>query len=159
MTYDNFTVNAQEAILKAQQLAGAMDQQVVDTAHILKGIMETDPKLSEFLCNKAGISVPALQKSIQAEIEKIARVSGSDKQYLSNDANKALSKAKTLAKELGDEFIALEILLLAILEGSDSMAMQMKSGEEHRHNSEKLFKSYAKADRSMTSTQKASTML
>jgi len=127
MTYDNFTINAQEAILKAQQLAGAMDQQVVDTAHLLRGIMETDPKLSEFLCNKAGILVPAMQKSIQTEIDKIARISGSDKQYLSNDANKALSKAKTLAKEFGDEFIALEIILLAILEGSDSMAMQVKS--------------------------------
>ena len=49
MTYDNFTINAQEAILKAQQLAGSMEQQGVDTVHLIKGIIETDEKLAEFL--------------------------------------------------------------------------------------------------------------
>ena len=52
MTYDNFTIKAQEAILKSQQLAGGFDQQGVDTVHLLKGIIETDPKLAEFIFNK-----------------------------------------------------------------------------------------------------------
>jgi ATP-dependent Clp protease ATP-binding subunit ClpA len=62
MTYDNFTVNAQESILKAQQLAGALNQQGVDTVHLIKGTMETDAKLTEFLFSKMGINVALLRK-------------------------------------------------------------------------------------------------
>ena len=54
MTYDNFTIKAQEAILKSQQIAGGFEQQGVDTVHLIKGIIETDPKLSEFIFNKMG---------------------------------------------------------------------------------------------------------
>ena len=60
MTYDNFTINAQEAILKAQQLAGSLGQQGVDTPHLLKGIIETDESLTDFLFQKIGINMPLL---------------------------------------------------------------------------------------------------
>lgn len=127
MTHDNFTVNAQEAILKAQQIAGGLDQQVVETAHLLKGIMETDPKLTDFLLQKSDVNVTALKRDIHMDIEKYPRVEGGEKQYLSNDANKALSKAKSFLKEFGDEFISLELMLLGILEGSDKTATLMKN--------------------------------
>lgn len=126
MTYDHFTVNAQEAILKAQQIAGGLEQQVVDTTHLLKGIMETDPKLTEFLLQKSSVNVTTLKRDINLEIEKYPKVEGGEKQYLSNDANKALAKAKNLLKEFGDEFISLELIMLGILDGNDKMATILK---------------------------------
>lgn len=126
MTYDHFTVNAQEAILKAQQIAGGLEQQVVDTTHLLKGIMETDPKLTEFLLQKSSVNITTLKRDINLEIEKYPKVEGGEKQYLSNDANKALAKAKNLLKEFGDEFISLELIMLGILDGNDKMATILK---------------------------------
>ena len=98
MTYENFTVNAQEAILKSQQLAGSLDQQGVDTIHLIKGIIETDEKLAEFLLNKMGVNLPMLKRDLNVELEKYPKVQGGDKQYLTNDANKALATAKKLLK-------------------------------------------------------------
>lgn len=127
MTYDNFTVNAQEAILKSQQLAGALEQQGVDTVHILKGIIETDQKLTEFIFSKMGVNIVALKRDLNAEIEKYPKVHGGDKQYLTNDANKALATAKKLLNEFGDEFISLELILLGVLKGNDKAATILKN--------------------------------
>lgn len=127
MTYDNFTINAQEAILKAQQIAGGLEQQVVDTTHLMKGIMETDPRLTDFLLQKANIPVAALKRDINLEIEKYPKVQGGEKQYLSNDANKALAKAKNLLKEFGDEYISLELIMMGMLDGNDKMATILKN--------------------------------
>lgn len=126
MTYDNFTVNAQEAILKAQQIAGGLDQQGVDTIHLVKGAMEVDAKLTEFLFSKMGINIPALKKQLNLELERFPKVQGADKQYLTNDANKALATAKKLLKDFGDEFISIELILLGIIEGSDRAATILK---------------------------------
>jgi len=60
MTYDNFTIKAQEAILKGQQMAGALEQQQVDTSHLLRGIVEVDDRMSAFLFEKMGISLKPL---------------------------------------------------------------------------------------------------
>jgi len=127
MTYDNFTVNAQEAILKSQQLAGSMEQQGVDTIHLLRGIIETDPKLAEFLFAKLGINMVSLKREINTELEKYPKVHGGDKQYLTNDANKALATAKKLLNEFSDEFISLELMILGIIKGNDKAASMLKN--------------------------------
>lgn len=127
MTYENFTVNAQEAILKSQQLAGSLDQQGVDTIHLIKGIIETDEKLAEFLLNKMGVNLPMLKRDINVELEKYPKVQGGDKQYLTNDANKALATAKKLLKDFGDEFISIELMLMGIILGNDKAATILKN--------------------------------
>ena len=127
MTYENFTVNAQEAILKSQQLAGSLDQQGVDTIHLIKGIIETDEKLAEFLLNKVGVNIPMLKRDLNVELEKFPKVQGGDKQYLTNDANKALAVAKKLLKDFGDEYISIELMLLGIIMGNDKAATILKN--------------------------------
>lgn len=127
MTYENFTVNAQEAILKSQQLAGSLDQQGVDTIHLIKGIIETDEKLAEFLLNKVGVNIPMLKRDLNVELEKFPKVQGGDKQYLTNDANKALATAKKLLKDFGDEYISIELMLLGIIMGNDKAATILKN--------------------------------
>lgn len=119
MTYDNFTIKAQEAILKAQQLAGSLEQQGVDTIHLLRGIMDTDEKLSEFLFQQMDINIPLLKRELNVAIDKLPKVKGSEKQYLTNDANKALAAAKKMLKEFGDEYISIELIILGILKGTD----------------------------------------
>ena len=135
MTYENFTVNAQEAILKSQQLAGSLEQQGVDSIHLIRGIMETDEKLSEFLLNKTGVNIPMLKRDLNVELEKYPKVQGGDKQFLTSDANKALATAKKMLAEFGDEYISLELILLGIIQGNDKAATILKN---HGATSDKL---------------------
>ncbi len=126
MTYDNFTIKAQEAIIKGQNLARDLDQQQVDTTHVLRGIIETDEALTDFLFQKMDVSVPTLIKQLESQMKKYPKVEGSDKQFLTNDSNKALATAKKMLKEFGDEFISLELMLLGILKGTDKGAQILK---------------------------------
>ena len=126
MTYDNFTIKAQEAILKGQQIAGSFDQQQVDTTHLLKGIFETDEELSAFLFQKLDVNLASLQRQIDEAITKYPKVEGSDKQYLTNDANQALARAKKKMKSFEDEFISLELILIGIITGKDKAAELLK---------------------------------
>ena len=127
MTYDNFTTKAQESILKAQQMAGANSQQMVDTAHLLRGILQEDENVAGFLLKKAGVNLPTLEAELETLVQSFPKIQGGvEKQYLSGDANKVLSKAKTLAKEMGDEFIPVELVLLAIIQGNDRTAKLLR---------------------------------
>jgi len=126
MTYDNFTIKAQESILKAQQLAAGVDQQQVDTPHLLKGIIETDENVANFLLQKSGVNMATLKRKIEESIKSYPRVEGSEKQYLTNDANKSLSRAKKLLPEFGDEYISIELILMGILKGDDKGGRLLK---------------------------------
>ena len=84
MTYDNFTNKAQECILKAQQIAVALNQQQVDTPHLIRGILETDENVSSFLLQKMDVSVNALKQKLNEAIPQYPKVKGAEKQYLSN---------------------------------------------------------------------------
>ena len=126
MTYDNFTIKSQELILRAQQLAGQLDQQSVDTVHLLKALFEIDEQLAEFLFGKMGVNTIQLKKELNKAIEAFPKVEGTDKKYLTNDANKALAKAKKLMPEYGDEFISIELIIAGILGGKDKAAKILK---------------------------------
>ena len=126
MTYDNFTTKAQEAILKAQQFAGKYNHQIVDTAHLLKGILIVDEDVAPFLLKKLGVVLSTLEKKIEEQVQRYPTSSAVDKQSLSNDSNKALSVAKKSMAEYGDEFISIELLLQGILAGNDQTARNLK---------------------------------
>lgn len=126
MTYDNFTIKAQEAILKAQQIAGSLDQQVVDTVHLLRGISEIDEKVFDFILKKMDVDTKALISKINTEIIRLPKVKGNKKQYLSNESNQSLSRAKKALKDFGDEFISLELILYGIMKGKDTAARLIK---------------------------------
>ncbi len=126
MTYDNFTIKSQESIQKGQQLAAAQSQQIVETAHLLKGILQEEKSTAEYLFGKVGINIPTLHSELDSIIQGLPRVEGTDKQFLSADANKALAKAKDALKEFGDEYISVELILLGILIGSDRAGRLLK---------------------------------
>jgi ATP-dependent Clp protease ATP-binding subunit ClpB len=127
MTYDNFTIKAQEAILKAQNIAGGFDQQSVDSVHLVLGIMDIDEELAKFLLQKMGVNFVLLKDKLLKEAKSYPRVEGAQKQYLTKDANQALSRAKKLLPEFGDEYISLELILLGIVKGKDKAAILLKN--------------------------------
>ncbi len=126
MNFENFTTKTQESILKAQQISRDLGNQMVDTAHLLKGILAEDDNVASFVLGKAGVIMPSLEKQLDALLVTYPKVSGDDKQYLTNDAQRAVNKAKDIAKQIGDEFIAVEIVLLGIVAGTDKTAKLLR---------------------------------
>jgi ATP-dependent Clp protease ATP-binding subunit ClpB len=133
MSFENFTIKAQEAIAKAQEVARERNSQMIDTAHLLKGLMSQDENVIEFILGKAGVSIPALQRELDTLLDSYPKSDADDKHYLTNDANRALNKAKDLAKSIADEFVSVEIIVLGILQGTDKTAKMMRaSGADER---------------------------
>jgi ATP-dependent Clp protease ATP-binding subunit ClpB len=126
MTYEDFTIKTQEVILKAQQIAGGLSQQQVDTAHIFQAMLETDDQVIHFLFQKSGANLNTAAQETKRLIGTYPQVEGSDKQYLTNDANGALRNARELMKEFGDQYISIELLLVGILKGKDKTAQALK---------------------------------
>ncbi|MBL7820255.1 MAG: AAA family ATPase, partial [Saprospiraceae bacterium] len=129
MTYENFTIKAQDAILKAQQIASGLDQQVVDSSHLAKAIIETDEKLVEFMIGKLGANLQKIKFELDTEIRKLPRVQNAEKQYLSSEANAVLLNAKNISKEFGDEYISLDSMLLAIVKSNDPASKILKNNQ------------------------------
>ncbi len=126
MTYDNFTIKSQEAILKAQQLAATLGQQTVDTVHLIKGILDTDENVPKFLFQKVGVNMMELERRLAETIKTYPKITGNEKQYLTPEANKSLSRAKKMLKPFGDEFISIELMILGIIQGKDKGGLLLK---------------------------------
>jgi ATP-dependent Clp protease ATP-binding subunit ClpB len=126
MTYDNFTIKAQEAILKSQQIAAGASQQSVDTAHLLQGILDTDEHVAVFLMEKCGVEVDKLRRQVDTLIQLTPKVSNAEKQFLTPEANKALARAKKMLPDFGDQYITIELILLGLLQGEDKSGKLLK---------------------------------
>ena len=125
MNINNFTIKAQEAVQKAQEIATARQHQTIETGHLMKGVLSVDENVTPFLLKKLEVNIPRLTQQVDALLDKLPRVSGGS-QYLSNDANQALVKATQLATEMGDDFVSIEHLLLGLLAGRDDLAHLLK---------------------------------
>jgi ATP-dependent Clp protease ATP-binding subunit ClpB len=127
MNFNNFTIKAQEAIQNAQEIASANQNQAIDTAHILKGMLLEDDSVAAFLLKKLNVNQARLNAGIDEQIQKSAKVVGAGANvYLSNDSNQALQKANQFLKEYKDEFVSVEHILLGILDGKDKTAALLK---------------------------------
>ena len=126
MTYDNFTIKAQDAILKAQEIAKGFSQQAVDTTHLLKGMIEVDEHLMNYLLGKLSVNASRLRDLLNVEINRLPKVKSDVKQYLTDDSNKVLSNAKKEMTEFGDDYISLELILIGILKGKSQASQLLK---------------------------------
>ncbi|BDD06050.1 ATP-dependent chaperone ClpB [Aureibacter tunicatorum] len=140
MQFDNYTIKAQEAIQKAAQLAQAESQQSIENGHILSSILESEPTVVDYLIKGKNASSTQLREKVQEIVQGYPKVTGSSAQqvYLSSDANKTLIEAEKQMKALGDEFVTIEHLLLAMLKGSDKVSSMLK---EQGFNEQDLIKS------------------
>jgi len=125
MDFNQFTIKSQEAIQKAVALCSAEQQQVIEPAHLLKGILTEDENVTDFLFKKSGANKALINQKLEEVIKTLPKASG-QQPYLSNAANQVLTKAKDYLKPFGDEYVAIEHLLLAILAGNDKAAQLLK---------------------------------
>jgi ATP-dependent Clp protease ATP-binding subunit ClpB len=124
MNLNKFTIKSQDSIQKAGELAMENSQQAIETAHLLKGIFIEDENTVPFLLKKLNIDPKALEQKLDGIIQSFPKNDGGNP-YLSANANKALTKAMTYMKDLGDEFVSLEHILLGILAGDDKTAQML----------------------------------
>jgi ATP-dependent Clp protease ATP-binding subunit ClpB len=125
MNLNNYTIKSQEAVQQAIQLATINGQQAIETAHILKGILEVDENVIPFILKKLNVNTTNFSKALDKIIESFPKVSGGQT-YLSNNANQAVAKASVYLKEFGDEYVSIEHLLLALLATKDVVSQLMK---------------------------------
>ena len=125
MNFNNFTIKAQEAFQKASEIAAGNQQQAIETAHILKGLLLVDENVISYLLKKLNVNLERLNSVLDAQIQSFPKVSGSDI-YLSSSANSALQKAQTYLKEFKDEFVSVEHILLGILSSGDKVSTMLK---------------------------------
>lgn len=126
MNFDKFTIKSQEAVQQAQQLASAQSNSSIETGHLLKALLDTDENVISYLLKKVNANPQRIQQTLDAIIKTYPKVSGNNTQYLSNAANTALVKAQGFLKEFGDEFVAVEHLLLGLLQAGDQMSTVLK---------------------------------
>lgn len=126
MTFDKFTIKSQEALQKSAEIATAQQQQAIEPGHILKAILETDENVSGYLFKKLNINETILQTKLEELINGYPKVSG-QQAYLSAASNSVLQQAEKELREFKDEYIAVEHLLLGLLNSKDKVASLMKA--------------------------------
>ena len=114
MNFNNFTIKAQEAVQKASEIATGNQQQAIENAHLLKGLLLVDENVISYLLKKLNVNLNRLNDNLDQQIASFPKVSGSDV-YLSSETNSALQKAQSYLKEFKDEFVSVEHILLGIL--------------------------------------------
>ncbi|WP_345950734.1 ATP-dependent chaperone ClpB [Mucilaginibacter sp. PAMB04274] len=125
MNFNNFTIKAQEAVQKASEIATGNQQQAIENAHLLKGLLLVDENVISYLLKKLNVNIGRLNDTLDKQIESYPKVSG-DNIYLSSNTNTALQKAQGYLKEFKDEFVSVEHILLGILAVNDKASSALK---------------------------------
>ena len=125
MTFDKFTIKAQEVVQEALNSAQMNGQQTIEPVHLLKGVFVKAKDVASFIFQKLGVNASQIEMLADQEIKHLPRVQGGQP-YLSNDTNKVLTKAMEQAKKMGDEFVSVEPILLALLSESSTASRILK---------------------------------
>jgi len=125
MTLDKFTIKAQEAVQQAVNTAQLNGQQVIEPVHILKGVMEKAKDVTNFIFQKLGVNAQQIEMLADSEIKHLPKVQGGQP-YLSNDSNNVLVRAQEQSQKMGDEFVSVEPILLALLSVNSTASRIMK---------------------------------
>ena len=125
MNFNNFTIKAQEAVQQAVQLVTQRGQQSIEAVHLLKAVIMTGESVTNFLFQKLGVNITNLNRVLDNEIASLPKVSGGEP-YLSNEANQVLQKAIDYSSKLGDQYVSLEPILLALLTEKSNASQILK---------------------------------
>jgi ATP-dependent Clp protease ATP-binding subunit ClpB len=126
MNLDNFTIKAQEAVQKAREIAIGAENQAVETGHLLKGVFVVDEDIVAYAIKKVNGNLGRIEQALDAVLGSYSKVSGVTKNYISNDADRVLIKAQSFMKELGDEFVSIEHVFLALVDSKDQIGNMLK---------------------------------
>ena len=125
MNFNNFTIKSQEAVQEAVNLVQSRGQQAIEPAHILHGVMKVGENVTNFIFQKLGMNGQQVALVVDKQIESLPKVSGGEP-YLSRESNEVLQKATQYSKEMGDEFVSLEHILLALLTVKSTVSTILK---------------------------------
>lgn len=125
MELDKFTIKSQEAIQRAHQIASENEHQAIECGHLLQGIIEIDENVLPFIFKKLTINITIVQKALEQIIKSYPRVTGGQA-YLSNTASKVLVNAQKNAREMEDDYVSLEHMLLGLLQVNDPVSILLK---------------------------------
>ncbi|GGA87290.1 ATP-dependent chaperone ClpB [Puia dinghuensis] len=129
MNLNNFTIKAQEAIARSQQLAFDGSNPAIDTDHLLKALLNEEDSLVEFLLKKNNVNVGFVESKLEESLQKLPKISGAGAQpaqTISRELNNVILRAGSDLKQFGDEFVSVEHLLLGLVQGSDNTAKLLK---------------------------------
>ena len=126
MTFDNFTIKAQQVVQHAIDKATGNGSQAVGAVHLLAGVLSVGENVTQFLFGKTGVNERTLQSAVDNELKSYPRVSGGGQPYLDNAANEVLQKSQTIAQKEGDAYVGLEPLLMALLEVKSTASQMLK---------------------------------
>ncbi len=125
MTFDKFTIKAQEAVQEAVNTAQQNRQQTIEPVHLFQGIMQKGRDVTQYVFQKLGVNAQQIEKLIQQELQHLPRVEGGQP-YFSNDSNKVLEQTVKNAQQFGDEFVSVEPMLLALLQVNSTVSRILK---------------------------------
>ena len=125
MTFDKFTIKAQETVQEAVNLAQRSGQQSIEPVHLLKALMDKARDVTNFIFQKLGVNTQQIEMLLEQEIKHLPRVQGGQP-YLSNDTNQILVNAENISQKMGDQFVSVEPILLAILASSSTAGRILK---------------------------------
>ena len=126
MNFKNFTIKSQEALQEAINLVEQNGQQSVEPSHLMSGIISVGENVTNFIFNKLGVNAQAFADIVKRDALSRPKVSGGEP-YLSRESNDVLQRSISLSKELGDEYVSLEAILLALFLTESSVSKMMKS--------------------------------
>ena len=141
MTFDKYTIKAQEAVQAAVQAAQQGHQQSVEPIHLLSGIINKGKDITNFVFQKLGANAQSIEMALQQELQHLPKVDGGQP-YLSNDLTQVVNNAEAISQQWGDEFVSIEPLLLSLMKGNNTAGRIMKDA-----GCEKLSKSCARGKR------------
>ena len=125
MTFDKYTIKAQEAVQAAVQAAQQGHQQSVEPIHLLSGIINKGKDITKFVFQKLGANAQSIEMALQQELQHLPKVDGGQP-YLSNDLTQVLNNAEAVSQQWGDEFVSIEPLLLSLMKGNNTAGRIMK---------------------------------
>ena len=125
MNFNNFTIKSQEAVQEAVNLVQSRSQQAIEPEHLMAGVLKVGENVTNFIFQKLGVNGQQIETVLDKQIASLPKVSGGEP-YLSRDANEVLQKAVDYSKQMGDEYVSLEALLLALLNVKSTVATMLK---------------------------------
>src|SRR5574344_1847038 len=125
MDFNNFTIKSQEAIQQAVNITQAHGEQTIEPVHLLAGVLKVGENVTNFVFQKLGVNGAQIALVVDKQIESLPKVSGGEP-YLSRESNDVLQKANKLSKDMGDEFVPLEAILLAIVKSNNTASTILK---------------------------------
>ena len=125
MNFNNFTIKSQEAVQEAVNLVKSREQQAIEPAHIMQGVMKVGENVTNFIFQKLGMNGQQVALVVDKQIDSLPKVSGGEP-YLSRESNEVLQKATQYSKEMGDEFVSLEHIILALLTVKSTVSTILK---------------------------------